>query len=237
LVNSLTTVLFTGFSLVKTERERLISAMRTLVEISCIVIFPLTAGMAAAAPQLVGVMLGSKWRGAEPLIQWLALGTAFSMTGHLFAVMAEAVGRLRARFVVQAATTAAALLIYFVLARYGLFGSTIAFALTFFVFLIAQLALSAHILRIPVTQFVRWMLPGLTSSVVVVAYVLGLRAAFGHGQLLLLFVLEIGGCAVTLTLTLRLFFPRLLAELMRFAGLGALMHLLFLPQGSRSAST
>ena len=127
----------------------------------------------------------------------------------------------------------AAILVYFVLARYGLLGSVMAFALAFFVFLIGQLALGAYILRIPMMQFTGWMLPGLSGSVVVVSYVLGLRAAFGHDQILLLFGLEIAGCAVALTAMLRIFFPRLLTDLMRVVGLGALTNLLFLPQGSQ----
>lgn len=228
LVTALTSVLFTGFTLVKNERERLVSAMRMLVEISGVVIFPITAGMAASAPELVRVVLGAKWVGAEPLIRWLAIGTACAMTGQLFAVLAEATGRLREKFLVQILATVAALTIYFLLARYGLLGSSFAFAASWLVFLIGQLALGAYILKVHVAQFARWLIPGFASSAAIVAYVLILRSAFAGTEPLLHFTLEVVGCAVILAATLRAFFPRLLADLLRFTGLGVLTNALFL---------
>jgi len=229
LVNALNAVLFTGFSIVKGERERLTSSMRTLVELSCVVIFPLTAGMAAAAPQLVRVVLGSKWGDATALLPWLAIGTACNTTGCLFATMAEAVGRLRAKFFVQLGATTAAILIYFGLARYGIAGSTKAFAATWIVFLVAQLLLGARILEIPVTRFARWLLPGLLSAAVVVICVAALRVLFGNSHPYLLLALEIAGCGVSLLSVLWLFFPALLGTLLRFAGLRAVAALLHLP--------
>lgn len=236
LVNALVNVLFVGFTLVKNEREKLISAMRSLVEISSVVTFPFTAGMAASAPELVHVMLGPKWVGAAPLIQWLAIGTACVMTGHLFAVMAEAVGRLREKYLVQVLATVAALLVYFWLARFGLLGSGRAFALSWFVYLIGQLVLGAYILKVRFTQFALWLLPGLASSLAIVICVLGLRAEFGTFPAVLLLALEVFGCGLTLLVVLRVGFHALLLDLLRFTGLGFVSRLLFLTAASGRTS-
>ena len=228
LVNALTNVLFVGFNLVKNEREKLISAMRSLVEISSVVTFPFTAGMAASAPELVRVILGPNWAGAAPLIQWLAIGTACVMTGHLFAVMAGAVGRLREKYLVQVFATVVALLVYFWLARFGLWGSGRAFAFSWLVYLVGQLALGAYILKVRFTQFALWLLPGVASSLAIVICVIGLRAGVGTSRPIILLALEVFGCAATLMVVLRAGFPALLSDLIRFTGLGLIGRLLLL---------
>ncbi len=238
LINALTRVLFTGFTLVKEERERLIRAMQMLVEVSSVIIFPLTAGMAAAAPQLIDVVLGKNWTSAEPMMRWLALGIALMFSGHLFAVMAEAVGRLQLKFYIQIGATLAALPIYIVLARYGLVGSSLAFAASWAVYFIGQVALASRILDMRMRQFVRWLLPGLISAAVIVAYVLILRLLTeAHLNEFVLFALEVIGCAAALVATLAVFFFRLLLEIMLFAGLGNWTRRLFHEPRSGSAGT
>jgi len=224
LVNSLTSVLFTGFALVKADPARLTSAVRSLVQTSSIIIFPLTTGMAAAAPQLVQVVLGKRWVAVEPLIPLLAFGTAFVMTGHLFAVMAEAVGELRKKFIVQVSTAAIAALVYAMFSRFGLVGSSAAFAVSWAIYFAGQLLLATNILRIDVADVIRWLVPGAVGSAMVVAYVLGLRAMVGHDRTFFLLSLEVVGCGVTLAATLRLFFGAMLHDLMKNMGLTFLIQ-------------
>jgi O-antigen/teichoic acid export membrane protein len=219
LVNALTTVFFTGFALVREDSERLRTAMRSLVESSSIIIFPITMGMAAAAPQMVRVLLGKRWPAVEPLIPLLAAGTSFMMGGHLFSVMAEAVGRLRQKFIMQLSVTVVALFIYAVASRFGPIGSAFAFALSSGILFVGQLALASYILHSDLLRVLRWLVPGVASSALVAASVLCARALGGGTSAIGLLILEIIVSGITLVAALRLLFGATLYRLLRSGGL------------------
>ncbi len=220
LVNSMSRVLFTSFIIVRDDQEKLRNGCRLLVEIAAAVTLPLCFGMAVAAPEVVAVLLGPQWHEAASLMPWLAVGTAATMMAHLFAVMNEAVGRLQEKFVIQAATTAVAVLAFFLAVQVGLQACAAAYAFGGAVFLVGQLILSARVLKVDLWTIAAWLAPGGLCALAVTVYVFGIRMFVSSLSSQILLGLEVAGCGTILLLVYGIFFPRLMREIALLSGLG-----------------
>lgn len=81
-------VLFPAYSLIQNDRGRFQRGVTTSVRLLACIVFPLGAGMAATAPELVAILFGAKWLAAIALLQVLAVNGAlravFSMCGSIF---------------------------------------------------------------------------------------------------------------------------------------------------------
>jgi O-antigen/teichoic acid export membrane protein len=221
LVNSMSRVLFTSFVVVRDEQEKLRNGCRLLVEIAAAITLPLCFGMAAAASEVVAVLLGPQWDEAESMIPWLAVGTAAAMMAHLFAVMNEAVGRLREKFVIQAVTMIASVLAFWLATHVSLHACAASYAFGGMIFLFGQLMLSARVLKNDLLTIIIWLMPGTLCALALTAYIFGIRMLFLNSlPLQILLGLEIFGCGAILALLYGVFFPRLLREIVLLAGLG-----------------
>jgi lipopolysaccharide exporter len=56
---------------------------------------PMAAGIAAVAPAIIRLLLGPRWQGAEAVLRWMAIGTAFWLTNANSQYVYWALGRTR----------------------------------------------------------------------------------------------------------------------------------------------
>lgn len=81
-------VLFPAYSLVQNDLERFRRGVTTSLMLLATVVFPLGAGMAATAEEIVIVLFGWQWLAVIPLLQILAINGAlravFSMCGSIY---------------------------------------------------------------------------------------------------------------------------------------------------------
>lgn len=98
----LTRVLFPGLSSIQRDTARLRQAYLAAAGGVALVIGPLCAGMAVAAPELVAVLLGPQWGPAADVLPFLAAATALGMLSHVAGVVCEARGVLDAKLRLQA---------------------------------------------------------------------------------------------------------------------------------------
>lgn len=103
LTQALTAVLFPHLSRVQQDRARLGRAYLSMLMLGGIVVFPVCAGVAVAAPELVRVLLGPQWDLAATIVPWFALAAAFSVIAALSQTVAEARADLNRSLVVQGA--------------------------------------------------------------------------------------------------------------------------------------
>lgn len=75
--DSLQTVMLSALSQIQDERERCKEMMRRSVQISCFIIFPVMAGLAAVAEPVVIILLTEKWLPCVPFMQLACLNYAF----------------------------------------------------------------------------------------------------------------------------------------------------------------
>ena len=103
LAQTLTNVLFPHLSRIQQDSARLRRAYLSMLMLSGIVVFPVCAGMAVAARELVRVVLGPQWGLAATIVPWFALAGGCSVISALSQMVAEARADLNRSMAVQAA--------------------------------------------------------------------------------------------------------------------------------------
>jgi lipopolysaccharide exporter len=103
LTQALTQVLFPHLSRIQDDPPRLRRASASVLALAALVVFPVCAGMAVAAAQLVRVVLGPQWDLAASLIPWFALAGGCSVISALAQTVAEARAELNRSLAVQVA--------------------------------------------------------------------------------------------------------------------------------------
>ncbi len=88
LGTSFTRVLFPSFSRIQGNTDRLRNVYLPSVMVATIVGTPLLWGMAAASPQIVAAVLGSKWHAAIPTVSVLAICMPFMLTSNFSGICA-----------------------------------------------------------------------------------------------------------------------------------------------------
>ena len=101
LMTGLSKVLFPSFSRVRGDRVRLRRAYLSALSVAAAVFFPLVAGMAVAAREIVLVLLGEQWEPVIAILPIIAASGAVKVLTHFSAVLAEAVGELRKKLLLQ----------------------------------------------------------------------------------------------------------------------------------------
>jgi lipopolysaccharide exporter len=90
LSQGLTSVLFSSLSRIQRDTARLRKAFLSVLELGAVVLFPVCAGMAVAAPQLVLVVLGPQWNLVAGLVPWFALAGGCAVVSRFSQSVAEA---------------------------------------------------------------------------------------------------------------------------------------------------
>jgi lipopolysaccharide exporter len=98
---ALTSVVFSSLSRIQDDRARLRRAYLSVLSLGCLVLFPLCAGMAVAAREVVLVVLGSQWHLAVGLVPWFALAGGCHVASQLSQSLAEARAELNRSLAVQ----------------------------------------------------------------------------------------------------------------------------------------
>jgi O-antigen/teichoic acid export membrane protein len=86
-------VSFPAFSRIQGDREKYASSFLLAVRLQSLCMFPVLWGMSSIAPELVHVLLGSKWLSATLPLQLLALIMPVHMLAPFMNTAAEGIGR------------------------------------------------------------------------------------------------------------------------------------------------
>ena len=86
-------VMFPALSKVQDKNEKLKKQTREMLSASALLIFPIMAGIAAAAEPLVMVILTEKWRSAIPIIQITCISLAINVVSNANMQSFNAIGR------------------------------------------------------------------------------------------------------------------------------------------------
>jgi len=223
LVTSISRVIYSSFSSVREEKEKFIAAFYQLLEVITVIVFPIAAGMAIAAPQLVGAILGNRWIEAEPLIAWFTVGCALNMTGTIFATVIESALHLNARFYGQLFIIFVGILSFALLTNHGLIDACIAFTITWSLCFVVQMVMARNLLHLEFSQLLRSMTPGLIGAVAVGSYIFAVQTALPALIPTALLLIEVAGSGAILIVVVAVLFPRLFRELLNYSGLKQLV--------------
>ena len=103
VAQALTSVLFSALSLIQQDLDRLRRAYGSVLSLGSLMLFPICAGLAVAAPELVEVVLGPQWNLAVGLVPWFALAGACHVLSQLTQLLADARAELNRSLLVQIA--------------------------------------------------------------------------------------------------------------------------------------
>jgi lipopolysaccharide exporter len=228
LSQALTSVLFSSLSRVQQDLARLRKAFLSVLQLGAVVLFPICAGMAVAAPQLVLVVLGSQWNLVAGLVPWFALAGGCAVVSRISQSVAEARADLNRSMGVQVAylvVLAACLGAAIQFRSRGVWVFTAAVAAGEMLRHLGYLALMRRLLRISGAQVVRSYAPAAFASAGVALTIAAVqRALAGSLPSVLTLAAEIAAGALALALCVRFWpLPGLRRELrMRLTVAGAL---------------
>jgi lipopolysaccharide exporter len=207
LAQALTLVLFPHLSRIQQDRARLRRAYLSVLMLGGVLVFPVCAGVAVAAPELVRVVLGPQWGLAATIVPWFALAAGCSVISALSQTAAEARADLNRSLVVQ---------VMYVLAL----GAFLVFAIgyrSYGIWVVAAAVLAAEILRHVGYVGLMWRIVRFSARQLWEAYTpaafasLGValaiaatrRALVGQAPTMLVFAAELAAGALALALCIR----------------------------------
>jgi lipopolysaccharide exporter len=206
ITHGLSTVLFPSFSSIQSDVPRLREAYRSAVGMTAAIVFPLNAGMAVAATEIVLILLGPNWVGAVEVIPWLLLASSISLIGHFAGVVAEARAALNAKMGVAALSAASLALFLWLAADGSLWRYGAALAASAAVAHVGYVAILARSLTTPFRVLLTPYLPAAGSAACVAVAIAGVRALLLYGlqlPIVVVFASEVLTGAATLALLFR----------------------------------
>jgi O-antigen/teichoic acid export membrane protein len=204
---ALTNVVFATLSKIQDDLPRLRRGYLSVTSLGALLLFPLCAGMAMAAPELVSVVLGPQWTAVAGLVPWFALAGACHVTTQLSQSLVEARAELNRSVVVQVlylAALAAFILLALPLRSAGVWviGAAVATAET--LRYLGYLVLVRRVLQLPAAQLWRAHVPAVFASGGVALAIVVTGLALGEAPALAVLAADISAGALALALCIRL---------------------------------
>jgi O-antigen/teichoic acid export membrane protein len=207
LAQALTNVLFSTLSRIQEDLGRLRRAYFSVLSLGNLVLFPICAGIAVAAHELVLVVLGPQWGPAVALVPWFALAGGCHVVSQLTQLLADARAELNRSFVVQAAYIVALALFLLMAVPFrsrGVWVIAAAVAAAELLRYVCYLSLARRVLAMPGAQIWQAHVPAVFASVGVALAVAATRWALtGHVRDLMVLGAEGAAGALALALCIR----------------------------------
>jgi O-antigen/teichoic acid export membrane protein len=115
-------VVFPAIASIQLDRDRIKVAFRRGIVATCCVVLPASVVIWIVAPEMVQILLGSRWTGVVPALRILAVGMFFRVGIKLGDIVARGTGNADAILKCKAAYGLAVLVLALIGARYGIEG-------------------------------------------------------------------------------------------------------------------
>ena len=122
LSSNIAKVVFPSFSQVQANRARLREVYLSSITLVAMLVTPVCAGAAVAAPEIVRVMLGEKWLAAVPILQVISITYVLSAVTMFAGVVCDATAALGRKLLLTLVSLAALAGLLYVGSRFGLVG-------------------------------------------------------------------------------------------------------------------
>jgi lipopolysaccharide exporter len=207
LAQALTNVLFSTLSRIQQDLDRLRRAFLSVLTLGNLVLFPVCAGIAVAAQELVQIVLGPQWGLAVGLVPWFALAGGCNVASQLTQLLADARAELNRSLAVQTAyILGLTLLILLALPfrSHGIWVIAAAVAAAETLRYLGYLVLTMRVLKLPWMGIWRAHAPAAFGSAIVALAVAAPKWAFGgHGPAIVVLGAEIAAGTLALALFIR----------------------------------
>jgi O-antigen/teichoic acid export membrane protein len=207
LAQALTNVLFSTLSRIQQDLARLRRAYLSVLSLGNLMLFPICAGIAVAAQQLVLVVLGPQWDLVVGLVPWFALAGGCNVASQLTQLLADARAELNRSLAIQTAYILGLVLLILLALPFrsqGIWVIAAAVATAETLRYVGYLALARRVLGLRSNSLWRAHAPAAFASAGVALAVLGTRWALaGHTPTLVVLGAEAAAGALALALCIR----------------------------------
>ena len=203
---ALTSVAFAALSRVQEDSTRLRRGYLSMTWLSTLLVFPLCAGMAIAAPELVATVLGSQWGPAVELVPWFALAGGCHVASQLSQCLAEARAELNQSIAVQVGyllVLAALILLALQFSSRGTWVIAAAVAVAELLRYLGYLVLARRVLELPAAQVWQAHVPAVFASAGVALAMAAVHWVLTGAPAVALLAAEIMAGALALALCIR----------------------------------
>jgi lipopolysaccharide exporter len=203
---ALTNVTFAALSRVQEDPTRLRRGYLSVTSLGALLVFPLCAGMAVAAPELVAAVLGPQWGPAAGLVPWFALAGGCHVASQLSQSLAEARAELNRSVAVQIGYVLALAILILVALPFssrGVWVICAAVAAAEVLRYLGYLVLARLVLELPAARVWQAHIPALFASACVALAIAGARWALTGAPSVALLAVEIMAGTLALALCIR----------------------------------
>jgi len=191
-------VSFPAMSQIQNDYVKLREVYASTITIMVVIAVPAAVGLIPAASDLVLTLLGLKWVDAIPILQVLSILIPIAMVTGFMGSICTATGRLNGRLTIQAVFIVALPVVVFAAADQGLTAIAIAVVGAHMVRLVALAFLIRTILRFPMRELGRCLLPGAVGALAAFVTISAVHGEIGQLPSPIALLIEIAVGAVTL---------------------------------------
>lgn len=223
LVSTTTKVALPTFSRLQHEPERLRRAFYTATQLSSLITFPISLGVAALAPELVQSLFGNQWTPSIPVMQVLVFIVPIHLILYYNSSVIMAMGKPSWRLGIHMINVLVNVIAFALVVRWGIVAVAAAYVIRGYLLLPISLWALQKLIRINLTTYLSQYFAPIAGSLLIASVILGLKHFFG--SLINSYAL-LGVCilfsTVVYVLTILLIAPILFQQVQDLARLGVI---------------
>ncbi|MES2733228.1 MAG: lipopolysaccharide biosynthesis protein [Bacteroidota bacterium] len=167
LTHSLHKVVFSSYSKLQDELEKLGKAYLSSIALIATMIFPISLGIMMASREIVLVLLGDQYTDSIPVLSILCLAIPFSVMSVIPAAICSATANLKRKIILKLSYLSILFALFFLLKDYGLKGFASALAIGECIQTLMYISLVRNILNINFGTMVKAYWPGILNGALV----------------------------------------------------------------------
>ncbi len=173
-----TTVAFPTFSRLQHNPERMRRAFYNVTQYTSLLAFPIFIGMAALAPELVPALFGEKWAPSIPVMQVLAMIGILQSVLFFNGSVIRASGKPSWELGIMVLNATCSVLGFLVAVRWGIVAVATSFVIVGYLLAPISYAVVHRLIQISISTYLRQFVAPLSSALIMVAAIFGLKFIF-----------------------------------------------------------
>jgi lipopolysaccharide exporter len=188
LTHSLSKVVFSSYSKLQSEIEKLGKAYLSSIVLIAAMVLPISLGIMAASREIVLVLLGKQWTDSISVLSILCLAVPFNVISTIPATICSATANLKSKLILKLIYAGILVSLFFLLKGYGLLGFAAAVAIGEAIQTLMYMYLMNKILRLKFYSLFKGYLPGLMNGILIAVAIAGVSIALRSLDLPLLVI-------------------------------------------------
>ncbi len=167
LTRTFSKVIFPSFSKLQSETVKLGKVYLSSITLVIALVIPICAGIFAAAPEIVYVLLGDQWTESVPILQILSFAVALNLITMFAGIICDAKAKLNFKIVLNLVLVGVLVVFILLLRGFGLPGFAVAFLMAEAVRMMLYQYTIKQVLELPYKQQLSVYVPGIINGAII----------------------------------------------------------------------